>query len=91
MVRAEAQRDKLGIRAGKRAWKFEEKVKEGRGGKLAIKCWKEIEGRRVRLTESTKQEEERKKFFRDREIGNVMEIKYEKLEKRDKEQHVIER
>ena len=43
MVREEAQRDKLRTRAGKRAWKFEEKLKEGRGGELAIKCWKEIE------------------------------------------------
>ena len=38
MVREEAQRDKLRMRAGKRAWKFEEKLKEGRGGELAIKC-----------------------------------------------------
>ena len=91
MVREEAQRDKLRTRTGKRAWKFEGKLKKGRGGELAIKCWKEIEGRRVRLTESTKWEEERKKFFRDREIGNVIEIKYEEIEKRDREQQVIER
>ena len=61
MVREEVQRDMLRTGAGKRAWKFEEKLKEGRGGELAIKFWKEIEGRRVRLTESTKWEEERKK------------------------------
>ena len=86
----ETQRDKLRTRAGKRAWKFEEKLKEGRGGELAIKCWKEIEGRRVRLTKSRKWEEERKKFFRDREIGNVDRVKYEEIEKRDREEQVIE-
>ena len=63
MVREEAQRDKLRTRAGKRAWNFEEKLKEGRGGELAIKCWKEIEARRIRLTKSTKWEEERKEFY----------------------------
>ena len=49
MVREAAQRDKFRTRAGKRAGKFEEKLKEGREGELAIKCWKEIEGRRVRV------------------------------------------
>ena len=91
MVREEAQRDKLRRRAGKRAWKFEEKLKEGRGWELAIKFRKEIEGGRVRLTDSTKWEEERKKLFRDREIGNVIEMKYEEIEKRDKEEQMIER
>ena len=33
----------------------------------------------------------RKKFFRDREIGNVIEMKYEEIEKRDREEEVIER
>ena len=45
----------------------------------------------MRLTEFTKWEEERKKFFRDREIENVIEIKYEEIEKRDREEEVIER
>ena len=38
-----------------------------------------------------KWEKERKKLFRDREMGNVIEIKYEEIEKRDKEERVIER
>ena len=38
-----------------------------------------------------KWEEEREEFFKDSEIGNAIEIKYEEIEKRDREQQVIER
>ena len=38
------------------------------------------------MTESTKWKEERKEFFKDREIGNAIDIKYEEIEKRDREQ-----
>lgn len=46
MIREEMKRDKLTVRAGRRTWKFEEKLDKGRGGLLARICRKKM---RVRL------------------------------------------
>lgn len=37
MIREKLQRDKLRVRAGRRAWGFEERLAEGRGSELARK------------------------------------------------------
>lgn len=49
MVREEIQRDKLRIKAGKRAWKFEKKLRAGQGSSIARKYWLEIKDRDKRL------------------------------------------
>jgi len=38
MIREELQRDKLRVRAGRRAWESEERLAEGRGNELARRC-----------------------------------------------------
>lgn len=63
------QRDKLRIRAGKRAWKFEEKLKAGQGSNITRKCWLEIEDRDKRLEVGSEWEMERKKFRKRMGIG----------------------
>lgn len=36
------QREKLRVRAGKRAWSFERRTEKGRGSELARCCWEEM-------------------------------------------------
>jgi len=48
MIREEVKRDKLRIRAGKRAWEFEKKLDQGKGGVLARACRREMRGRMER-------------------------------------------
>lgn len=45
MVRNEVEREKMRGRASKRAWKFERKLKEGKGGEIAKKCLEEMKER----------------------------------------------
>jgi len=44
MVREEVERWMM-RRAEKRAWKFEKRIKEGRGGTIAIKCIRKMKER----------------------------------------------
>ncbi|KMQ81435.1 hypothetical protein RF55_26332, partial [Lasius niger] len=43
MIREEMQRNKLRGRAARRAWNFEKRLEEGKGGELARKCLEEGE------------------------------------------------
>lgn len=45
MVREEMQREKLGGRAGMRAWMYEKKLEEEKEGELARECWDEMRER----------------------------------------------
>lgn len=45
LVREELQRERLGERAGRRAWGFEKRLEKGKGNELARMCWEEIRGR----------------------------------------------
>src|SRR5580765_890313 len=45
MVREEIGREMMRGRAGKRAWNFEKRLEEGKGGEKAKKCWEEMKGR----------------------------------------------
>lgn len=45
MVREELQREKLRTRAGRKAWRMEERLAEGRGSELARRCWEEAKER----------------------------------------------
>ncbi|KYN17771.1 hypothetical protein ALC57_09941, partial [Trachymyrmex cornetzi] len=66
MVREELQREKLRVKAGKRAWAFEEKLKGGGGGELARLCWKRENMRREENLEGRMGE--RGQFFGDRVV-----------------------
>lgn len=62
-VREELQRDTLEGRAGMRAWGYERKLEEGRGGELARRCRAEMK-RRARVGRDNEGwEEERRKFY----------------------------
>ena len=42
MIREEVKRDKMRTRAGRRAWKYEEKLWKGEGSEIVRECLKEI-------------------------------------------------
>lgn len=44
-MREEFQREKIRVRAGRRAWGFEKRLGEGKGSELARRCWEEIRER----------------------------------------------
>lgn len=59
LVREELQREKIKERAGRRAWGFERRLEEGKGGELVRKCWKKIkkrEGKERRILIGRKKE-----------------------------------
>lgn len=41
MIREKCQREKIRSRAGRKAWGYEKRLKEGKG-KLARLCWEEL-------------------------------------------------
>lgn len=45
LVREELQRDRLEAKAGMRAWGYEKRLEEGRGGKIAWRCRMEMRKR----------------------------------------------
>lgn len=59
LVREELQREKLRGRAERRAWRFEERLEEGRGSVIARKCLEEMKERWRRGRVVTKLKEER--------------------------------
>lgn len=42
LVREELQREKLRGRTGRRAWRFEKRLEEGKGNVLARRCWEKM-------------------------------------------------
>ncbi|XP_024881912.1 vicilin-like seed storage protein At2g18540 [Temnothorax curvispinosus] len=63
MVRDELEREKMGARASKRAWKFERKLEEGRGGRIAKKCLEEMKERWKKERIIGRWEQERKEYW----------------------------
>lgn len=45
MVREECKREKMGVRAAKRAWGFESKLRSGKGNMWARLCLEEMDAR----------------------------------------------
>ncbi|XP_024883667.1 trichohyalin-like [Temnothorax curvispinosus] len=82
MVRDELEREKMRARASKRAWKFERKLEEGRGGEIARKCLEEMKERWKRGKIIGRWEQERKGYLEG--IGVEVEEEEEVLERKEK-------
>lgn len=80
MVKEELHRGKLKGRAGSRAWVFERRLREGKGGELARRCWEEMREILVKDKEMYGWEEERRSFFESRGV------KLEEVVERGKEE-----
>jgi hypothetical protein len=93
MIREELGRELMRTRAGKRAWNFEKRLKEGKGGEMARRCWEEMRGRWRRGKIIGKWEKEREEFRSERGIGEEEEdrIEYSEIEVREKERQAEER
>lgn len=99
LLREELQRDKLRGRVGMRAWKYERKLEEGRGGELARACWKEMRSRAREGKVMGEWEEERRKFMGERgwkieEVERIREVgmlRGEELYEREKRRQREER
>lgn len=68
MTRDEGKREKLRLRAARRAWRFEEKLKEGGGNFWARECLKEIEKRGKKRVRLSRWEIGRVKFMKERGV-----------------------
>jgi len=79
LVREELRREKLRGRAGKRAWKFEKRLEEGRGSKIVRECREEMRSRGKKGRVMVGWEEERRNFF------EVRGVRIEEVEKRGME------
>ena len=97
MVREESKRDKMRLRMGRRAVRYEEKLEEGEGSEWTRGCWEEVkkrEGKRASIWE-----EQRKGFYKERGMSEelVKRIRREggevigQLEERDREVQAQER
>lgn len=73
LIKEELQQEKLRGRAGKRAWKFEERLEKGRGSDIARKYSEEMKERWKRGRVVTKWEEKREEFFRSRGLEEGLE------------------
>jgi len=69
LVREELQKDKLSIRAGRRAWEYERRLRMGKGSEIAMKCWEDLRGRNWRRRAESGWEGERRKYFERKGIG----------------------
>ena len=57
------------MRAGRRAWGFEKRLKEKKGSSLARRCWEEIRDRRRGGGDLSDWEKERSDFFEERVVS----------------------
>jgi len=99
MMREELQREKLRGRAGKRSWRFEKRLEEGRGEGLARECLEEIRERFKEERVLTGWEREKERFFEERGVKR-MEVEEKnreeenwiyRIEKKDKKKQREER
>lgn len=67
LIREELQRDRLEGRVRKRAWNFEDRLKEGKGSILARKCLSEMQERWSKGKVRAGWKKERKEFLRYRD------------------------
>jgi len=99
MVREELERDKLRGRAARRAWNFEKRLEEGKGGKLAKDCLEEIKKRIEKGRRVSNWEKEREEYFKGKGLGELAwkreekegMIGYEAVERKEKEEQREER
>lgn len=97
IVRDESKREKIRLWAGRRALRFEQKLRLGGGSDIARRCLKEIEEKQ--RGQGSKWEEGRRRFFEDRgysceaagllraegiDVGKVMEERDRELQEQEK-------
>jgi len=63
LIREELQREKMRVRAGRRARRFEERLAEGKGSAVTRRCWEEMR-RRARAGGSCQVEEREARLFK---------------------------
>lgn len=68
LVREELQREKLSIRAGKKVWGYEKKLRERKGNEMARECWVEMKERLKKDKVEMEWEKERMEYFEKRRI-----------------------
>lgn len=99
LVREELQREKLRIRAGRKAWGWEKRMREGKGSEIARRCMEEMRERYEKRRANSGWEKDRRNFFEERgvEIG-MLERKeeegenwYGEMEERDRQMQRRER
>lgn len=71
LVREELQRNKLRVRAARRAWEFQDRLREGKGSDIARRCWEEMKERTGRGKALSGWEREREEFFERRRLSLV--------------------
>ena len=80
MIKEEFTREEdLRIRGLKRAWKYEEKLKEGKDNSLARKCWEEIRERAGREKVLSKWEESRINTLKEKGINTSYDGRQENM------------
>lgn len=91
LIREELQREKLRIRAGRKAWGWEKRMREGKGSEIARRCMEEMRERCGKRRASSSWEKDRRNFFEERGIG-MLERKeeegenwYGEMEERDRQ------
>jgi len=68
LVREELQRDKLNIKAERKTWENERKLRMGIGNEIARKCWEDLRGRSWRGRASLGWERKRREYFERRGV-----------------------
>lgn len=86
MVRDEIEKEKMRGRASKRARKFEKKLEEGNGGRIARKCLEEMKERWKKGKIIGRWEQERKSYLEELgvKVEEEEELEVESLEIREK-------
>lgn len=64
------QREKLRIRAGRKAWGWEKRMREGKGSEIARMCMEEMRERCGKRRASSGWEKDRRSFFEERGGGD---------------------
>lgn len=95
--REEGKREKMRVKMGRRTISYEEKLESGNESDLARRCWEEVKRREERKKSGW--EEERKRFYEQRETSTIgvrmiregEESVKEVMEERDREEQGQER
>jgi len=85
MIRSELAREKMRIKTSRKAWNFDTRLKEGKGGAIVRKYLKYIKEKWKRGKKRGNWKKKMKEFLRDRGVkeGKEEEIEYGEIEEKD--------